>query len=314
MISRPAVKLGKKWKSRRRKQVSLPFENRQYHLHVLGAPGRGKTKFLEGLIRQDILSGQGVCVIDPHGGLYKNLVRWLAARRLLDNPRILLFEPNGLFPDRFAFNPLNFDGLRPEQVDDAIAAMMRTTAAVWGGEDQHGKPLIKRCLPTLLYTLWEHDLTLAEAHLLCKRDEIQQYLTRTVKNPNKRNEWDYFLPYDAERYQDMFFGAANRLQEFVSHDMIRSMIGQRDGTLDFSKCMEDGAVVLVNLGGIASRTSGSCRCSWLTTYTTRDCFANQTSMSKAPVGRFTYTSTSATTASTRTSKASRLSYASSVCG
>jgi len=40
--------------------VYLPEKYRSTHMHLLAASGRGKSKFLEHLIR-------GVCVIDPHG-------------------------------------------------------------------------------------------------------------------------------------------------------------------------------------------------------------------------------------------------------
>jgi hypothetical protein len=47
------------------------------HGHELGMSGRGKSTFLTSRIRQDIIEGRGVCVIDPHGQLYEDLVRWL---------------------------------------------------------------------------------------------------------------------------------------------------------------------------------------------------------------------------------------------
>jgi hypothetical protein len=38
-------------------------------MHVMGASGQGKSKFLEHCIREDILAGHGVCLIDPEGDL-----------------------------------------------------------------------------------------------------------------------------------------------------------------------------------------------------------------------------------------------------
>ncbi|HCP80399.1 MAG TPA: hypothetical protein DIT67_01965, partial [Octadecabacter sp.] len=57
--------------------VMLPKGNRDTHMQVIGSSGSGKSYFLEHLIRRDIVSGRGVCVIDPHGELYDNLVNWM---------------------------------------------------------------------------------------------------------------------------------------------------------------------------------------------------------------------------------------------
>src|SRR5690606_24207532 len=45
--------------------VLLSEEDREHHIHILGAPGEGKSKFLELLIRGDIEKGYGACLIDP---------------------------------------------------------------------------------------------------------------------------------------------------------------------------------------------------------------------------------------------------------
>jgi len=50
---------------------------------VTGSTGSGKSKFLEYLIRQDILnwrmSGEcGLLLLDPHGAIYDGLMSWLA--------------------------------------------------------------------------------------------------------------------------------------------------------------------------------------------------------------------------------------------
>src|SRR5688500_12360329 len=48
------------------------------HTHVIGGSGTGKSKFLEWLIRRDIRNGAGLCVIDWHGKLYSDVLRYCA--------------------------------------------------------------------------------------------------------------------------------------------------------------------------------------------------------------------------------------------
>jgi len=51
-----------------------------------GGTGTGKSKFLEHLIRQDILAWRksrcGLLLLDPHGCLYDNLLNWLAWHKI----------------------------------------------------------------------------------------------------------------------------------------------------------------------------------------------------------------------------------------
>ena len=235
------------------RQIFVPHKDRQYHTHIIGAPGQGKSKFMEHLIRADIMAGHGLCVIDPHGSLYANLVSWLAAVRLLDSPKMLLFEPDESKPVTFGFNPLNFTGLRPGEVADAIDRTMRAFGAVWREEESTGKPTIRDTLPLIFRTLWEHGLTLVEGKLLCYKNPLQTYLTRTVSDPETRRDWEYYNTTLSEsEYAATFLGARNRLQLFVQHPLIRAMIGQTEQVLDFKACMDKGAVVLVNLGKLQS--------------------------------------------------------------
>ncbi len=63
-------------------QLQLSGAQRATHLHVVGSSGSGKSKFLEGLLRQDIAahreSGCGLLLLDPHGSLYSAVIAWLA--------------------------------------------------------------------------------------------------------------------------------------------------------------------------------------------------------------------------------------------
>ena len=45
---------------------------RKFHSYVVGLTGRGKSKFLQNCLVQDIIAGRGCAVIDPVS--YKNLI------------------------------------------------------------------------------------------------------------------------------------------------------------------------------------------------------------------------------------------------
>jgi hypothetical protein len=62
--------------------LEMTPEMRSTHLYICGSTGTGKSKMLEGLVRQDIKQWYdtkcGALIIDPHGSLYNSLINWMA--------------------------------------------------------------------------------------------------------------------------------------------------------------------------------------------------------------------------------------------
>src|SRR5689334_14283873 len=67
-------------------RVYLSPHEREKHLYVLGITGKGKSKFLEHLVVQDILAGRGCGVIDPHSDLARNVFGHLVTSGYLSSP------------------------------------------------------------------------------------------------------------------------------------------------------------------------------------------------------------------------------------
>src|SRR5690606_29145136 len=57
--------------------IGLTKEERERHLYILGGTGNGKTTLLQYAIVQDIVAGNGVAVIDPHGDMAETLLRYI---------------------------------------------------------------------------------------------------------------------------------------------------------------------------------------------------------------------------------------------
>jgi hypothetical protein len=59
--------LGKNIYHNKETTVRIGREDRMRHMYVIGQTGTGKSHILKTMIMQDILNGDGVCFIDPHG-------------------------------------------------------------------------------------------------------------------------------------------------------------------------------------------------------------------------------------------------------
>ena len=52
-----------------KKKFGIKNLGRARHMYVIGKAGVGKTTLMENMAIQDILSGEGVGIVDPHGGI-----------------------------------------------------------------------------------------------------------------------------------------------------------------------------------------------------------------------------------------------------
>lgn len=71
--------------------VRLTSEQRLKHIHVIGASGTGKSTLLFNLIKENIESGEGVAVLDPHGDLVESILGIIPDERVND---VVLIDPS----------------------------------------------------------------------------------------------------------------------------------------------------------------------------------------------------------------------------
>ena len=67
--------------------------DRLRHMYMIGKTGSGKTSLFLSMIVQDILKGNGVGVIDPHGDLIKDILKYIPEERIKD---VILIDPSDL--------------------------------------------------------------------------------------------------------------------------------------------------------------------------------------------------------------------------
>lgn len=236
------------------RRVRLGADRRATHMHVMGASGQGKSKFLEHCIREDILAGHGVCLIDPEGDLYENIVRWLASMRFhetLATRRVHLFDPTN--PEwRFRFNPLFVHPAEKprHRVDNVIEAL----AQVWGGEDSRSTPAIRNTVRAILTVLMSHGYSLAEAFFLTStadQDQVVAYLTDQIDDPIIGEIWDGYKHMmksgGGREHLSEFGGSRRRFAELLGDAEIRETLAAYDAPIDFRECMDNGDIVLINL-------------------------------------------------------------------
>lgn len=222
-------------------------DQRSMHFHIVGSTGSGKTKFLEALIRQDILANPasrcGVLVVDPHGSLYHSLMNWLT-RHGIERP----VTPINLSSNRWitAYNVLRPRKLANDSV--VVDALTDAMAHVWGSANTDQTPRMARWAGNVLHVLYEGRYTLPDAVALLSSDAAARgAMTAHVKHDLARTDWAFAQTLKPKEFEEQIGSTLNRLRRFVSNDHMRAIFGQKDVSFDFGEALRDGHIVLVNL-------------------------------------------------------------------
>lgn len=224
--------------------LQLYKDERKSHHHVIGASGSGKSKFLEQMMRADLRAGQGFCLIDPHGTLYADVLKYCAYRVL--NREIILLDLSQ--PEQIVgFNFFTKEtGDTSVQVDNLINA----TLHAWDAKNTDATPTLERVLKLIYTTLIDADLTLPQVSLLLdfSAKEIRNELIDQIENDLIRREWQELSNLTKARdFRDEILSAKNRLFRFLTSKTLMRFLGVEGKTVDLFEAMNEQKIVLVNL-------------------------------------------------------------------
>jgi hypothetical protein len=219
------------------------------HLHLLGPTGVGKSSFLEGVLKELIRRGHGLCLITPHRDIYDHILTYCAhlhasrpelglARRVIpfdiDESRHIL-----------GFNPV---ARNARVMTYQVVALMEAIRKSWGQANFNDTPLLARWLFNTSYGVVEPGLTLLQATRLVdsKPHPLRSAIAARIRNTDIRDEWQWIIKQNIKLQQEELRSAYLRFREFVMHERLRAIFGQHTNTLDFGSVLE-GKILLVNL-------------------------------------------------------------------
>lgn len=227
-----------------------PDQRQSTHMHVIGGSGTGKSKFLEWMIRRDVREGNGLCLIDWHGTLYQDVVRYCAYQDV--------GLPNGL-GSVVLLNPSNPDfitGFNPFVAgagDTSVQVSRRVDATIrpWGATNTDQTPTFSR-ICRLLYTFMiENRQTLPNAATLLhfKNRALREQAGESLTDTFSQAEWEELQAITRRQdWKEEVLSTKNRLMRFVGSKSVRRFMGLRDNNLDLTQIMDEGKILLVNLG------------------------------------------------------------------
>lgn len=230
--------------------VALSRKDRENHTHVLGSTGTGKSKLLEHMLRQDLHDrNAGLCLLDPHGSLYDEIMLYASHKYTRLAERIVTFHPARDIEHIVGFNPVSTD---KERMDYFLENLISACLKGWGQHNSDSSPRIARWLENIFHVIMASDATLLETIPLintANSDERRRRLLHFTTSEAVLTDWSQYERSSLRERQTMMEGASNRLRKFLRNETIRLIFGQQRHTLNFKKIMDEGKILLVNLNG-----------------------------------------------------------------
>ncbi len=231
----------------------MPQSVRPSHMYVIGSSGNGKSKFLEHCLFQDIAAGRGCGLLDPHAQLVDHLLSGLITRKVLTDPvireRLIYVDParkDYVVP----FNVLATPGEPYEVAASVLEAFRRT----WP-DSLREAPHFSNVFTSALLAMIENKLTLMHTQRFLTNREWREECLKKVTDPNvieffhdRYEQWGRDAPVMRE-------STLNKVAAFSLNPRLRLMLGQQENHLDFQAIMDEGKILLVNLGNSDPETN-----------------------------------------------------------
>ena len=219
-----------------RTNATLGTGERLQHTWIIGASGSGKSNLLLSMILQDIVAGEGVAVLDPHGDLIDDLLGQIPENRHGD---VVLIDPSD------AAYPVGFNILSAETetektlVASDLVGVFRRLSSSWG--DTMGTVLGNAVLAILEST---EGGTLLDLRRFLVETQFRREFLETVPDDEIRFFWTREYPLIGSRSVGPIL---TRLDTFLRPKVIRHIVGQKDGKLRLGEVMRERRIFLARL-------------------------------------------------------------------
>lgn len=226
----------------RNKEVAFGIkeDDRRRHVYIIGKTGMGKTTMIENMIVQDILAGNGVAFIDPHGDSVEKILKYIPSSRIND---VVYYNPADTdYP--IAFNPL--ESVDPKYKHLVASGLMgvftKMWANVWSARMEY---ILNNTILALLDT--PGNTMLGIARMLVDK-KFRKKIVDNIRDPVVKSFWvDEFANYNDKYRSEAIAPIQNKVGQFLSSAIIRNIVGQTKSSVDLRELMDQKKILLMNL-------------------------------------------------------------------
>lgn len=224
-----------------RRGFGIKREDRLLHVYIIGKTGVGKSTLLGTMAEQDLHHGNGFALIDPHG----DLVESIHTRAMEMGRNDVIYLDAGDPAQPYGYNPLKH--VRPEFIPLAASGLLEVFKKIWA--DAWGVRM-EHILRNALYALLEQPAaTLADIPKLFRDKTFRKAVAASLKNEPVRLFWEQeFERYSFAYRADGVASIQNKIGAFLADPLMRRILTNPKEPISIRRMMDEGKVLLVNLG------------------------------------------------------------------
>ena len=226
--------------------IGMTLEQRRMHTYVIGKTGTGKTTLLTNSIYQDMVSGKGLAVLDPHGDMFQELLSIVPENRRKD---VIVFDPSDRnFPIGLNILDPGLEFADDEDREQWITSNVLSVFAKLADEKLWGPRMEHVLRSTTLTALQTPNPSLYTIQRLLTDRPYQRAVAKTLKDPVLKQFWQKeFALMGGMQLSNVTQPLTNRLGHFITTKMSRHILMQEKSTLRIADIMNEGKILLVNL-------------------------------------------------------------------
>ncbi len=222
------------------RRFGIKTDDRRRHMYFIGKTGMGKSTVLENMIIDDIRSGRGVAVVDPHGDLAEKIIEFIPDDRIED---VVYFNPADMeYPIAFNLVEQVEPHLRHLVASGLIGVFQKLWADSWG-------PRLEYILRNAILAILDFPgSTLMGVVRMLSDKDYRKRVVANISDPVVKAFWEK----EFAGYADKFASEAvspiqNKVGQFLSSSFIRNIVGQVKSSIDMRDVMDEGKILIMNL-------------------------------------------------------------------
>ena len=222
------------------RRFGIKTDDRRRHMYIVGKTGMGKSTMMENMVLDDIYTGHGVGLVDPHGDFAEKIIDFIPPKRIND---VVYVNPSDLeYP--IGFNILEVHN--EEQKHLVVAGLMGIFKKIW--PDVWSARMEYILNNTLLALIEYPGSTLMGINRILSDKKYRRKVVAKVSDPVIKAFWNVeFAGYTEKYAQEAVAPIQNKIGQFLSANVIRNMVAQVKSTIDIRKLMDDGKIIIMNL-------------------------------------------------------------------
>lgn len=222
------------------RQFGIKIDDRKRHIYMIGKSGVGKSVLMENMAIDDVVSGRGVIVVDPHGEFADKILACVPDERMDD---VVVFDPSDRgFPVAFNLLEMVDEDFKGMVASGFVGIFKKIFGDSWGPRLEH---ILRN---TILALLDNENSTMLDIPRMLTDNRFRDRIVEKVKDPVIRDFWvNEFAQYDTKFRTEAVSPILNKVGQFLATATIRNIVGQPVSKINIREIMDQQKILIVNL-------------------------------------------------------------------